>query len=181
MSTAPKPSIEELDVLQDEEENEHEQTEVDSKNAVHLEKSKDGWFKAAPHGKARKKYKRKVHNEETGELFESAETKIVQNLEVDKKTKMDHAQSNVGSRQTQGNVQNFKKFKKNLVIAGAGLHQIEPVRFISVLPKESERQRELEAMQNALDQQQRLADSLFSGEESRKGIRSYFGRGRKRN
>lgn len=181
MSTAPKPSVEELHVLQDEEENEYEETEVDSKNAVHLEKSNDGWFKAAPHGKARNKFKRKVHNEETGELFESAETETVQNLEVDKKNKTDHVQSNLGSRQTQGNSQNFKKFKKNSVIAGAGLHQIEPVRFIPVLPKESERQKELEAMQNALDQQQRLADSLFSGEESRKGIRSYFGRGRKRN
>lgn len=68
------------------------------------------------------------------------------------------------------------------------MHSIAPITLVSVLPKESERQKELEEMQHELDSEQRAADSLFTGDEGRKrkeGIRNYFGsaqasRGRRR-
>lgn len=152
----------------------------------HLQQTNDGWLCAAPQGKERDRCKRsRAELSALGDEFlrDSAETIFCSNLQVGPPNR-EHTDGAISS----SNVQNFKKFKKNSIIAGAKMHSIAPITLVSVLPKESERQKELEEMQHELDSEQRAADSLFTGDEGRKrkeGIRNYFGsaqasRGRRR-
>ena len=152
----------------------------------HLQQTNDGWLCAAPQGKGRDRCKRsRAELSALGDEFlrDSAETIFCSNLQVGPPNR-EHTDGAINS----SNVQNFKKFKKNSIIAGAKMHSIAPITLVSVLPKESERQKELEEMQHELDSEQRAADSLFTGDEGRKkkeGIRNYFGsaqasRGRRR-
>mmetsp|Transcript_29452 Transcript_29452/g.85707 ORF Transcript_29452/g.85707 Transcript_29452/m.85707 type:complete len:910 (+) Transcript_29452:175-2904(+) len=67
-------------------------------------------------------------------------------------------------------VKDFKRFRKNTIIRGS-----MAVSFRSVLPKESERQRQLEQMQRELEKSTREADALFMGEEAG-SITSFFGK-----
>lgn len=67
-------------------------------------------------------------------------------------------------------VKDFKRFRKNAIIKGS-----IAVTFRSVLPKESERQRQLEQMERDLEKSTREADALFMGEEAG-SITSFFGK-----
>lgn len=141
-----------------------------------LQQTNDGWLRAAPQGKGRDRCKRsRAELTALGDAFlrDSAETIFCSNLQVAPPNREAHTD---GARNP-SNVKNFKKFKKNSIIAGAKMHSIAPITLVSVLPKESERQKELETMQNELDSEQRAADSLFTGNEGKKrreGIRNYF-------
>ena len=157
------------------------------KKKITLLQKKNGWLCAAPQGKARAHYKRsRTELGEMGDAFlrESAETIFCSNLIVARNNKKDQ----IDVTTPFSHVKNFKKFQKNSIIAGAKMHSIAPITLVSVLPKESERQKELETMQSDLDREQRAADSLFCGNDGRKGrggIRDHFGlaqasRGRRR-
>ena len=163
-----------------------------------LKETSDGWMCAAPQGEARTKFKRsRAELSEIGEITLSnpAETEFKSNLVVRTKKdiqRMKEANENAVTPATLGGVKNFKRFKKNSIIPGAKMHSISEVRLISVLPKESERLKELQARQSELEREQRAADSLFTGEDGArkgKGIRNYLkggarsgsrGRGKKR-
>ena len=62
------------------------------------------------------------------------------------------------------NAKNFKKFKKNYVIYGARIHNISQIHLVSVLSKESERQKELQSMQSELEREQHVANMLFEND-----------------
>ena len=73
----------------------------------------------------------------------------------------------------------FKRFRKNHVIRGFTSFNTDgnvarKIRLVSVLPKESERQKELEMKQQELDREQAYADALFNdyGAVGKKGRRS---------
>ena len=68
-------------------------------------------------------------------------------------------------------VKDFKRFRKNTVIRGS----TGGIRFRSVLPKESERQRQLQQLERQLAENTREADALFYGEEAG-SITSFFGK-----
>lgn len=68
-------------------------------------------------------------------------------------------------------VKDFKRFRKNTVIRGS----TGDIRFRSVLPKESERQRQLQQLERELADNTREADALFYGEEAG-SITSFFGK-----
>ena len=68
-------------------------------------------------------------------------------------------------------VKDFKRFRKNTVIRGS----TGDIRFRSVLPKESERQRQLQQLERELAEDTREADALFYGEEAG-SITSFFGK-----
>ena len=80
-----------------------------------------------------------------------------------------------------------KRFQKNPIIAGSGLHSIAGVRMKSMVPGDCERRRVLESSQRELDKEQRAADELFAGVAGGRGvttgsrgsaIRSFFGANR---
>jgi hypothetical protein len=68
-------------------------------------------------------------------------------------------------------VKDFKRFRKNAIIRGC----TGGISFRSVLPKESERQRQLEQMEREREESMREADALFMGEEAG-SIMSFFGK-----
>lgn len=140
-----------------------------------LQQSGDGWYIAAPQGKKRSKYKRsRAELSKMGEIDfkEPAETEFVQGLIVRSKEDLKKMQ------QSNGKTKDFKKFKKNSIIPGARMHSISQIRLVSVLPKESERQKELQNMHSDLEREQKAGDSLFEndggGKKRGKGIRNYF-------
>lgn len=147
-----------------------------------LSQTQDGWFCAAPQGKERECYKRPLAEcNEMGDINvrSSAQTEYCDDLVVRPKQSRKRIAHEVQMNSTNANsekVKDFKRFKKNPIIAGAKMHSISQIPLISVLPKESERQRELENMQLDLEREQLVADALFSGEggKSRKGIQNYF-------
>jgi hypothetical protein len=171
----------------------HTVTEVDQNDDEHskadqttqksrLSQTEDGWFCAAPQGRERSLYKRPLEEfNEMGDINirSSAETEYCNDLVV--RSKQSHVRNtqDVQINSTTINsdkVKDFKRFKKNPIIAGAKMHSISQIRLISVLPKESERQRELESMQLDLEREQLVADALFSGERgtNKKGIQNFF-------
>ena len=56
------------------------------------------------------------------------------------------------------------------------MHSITQIQFVSLLPKESERQKALELSQIELDREQSAADELFADNTGRKkqGIRAFL-------
>ena len=69
-------------------------------------------------------------------------------------------------------VKDFKRFRKNTIIRGS----TGGISFRSVLPKESERQRQLQQRQRELEQTTREADALMWGDEAGSTITSFFGK-----
>ena len=142
-----------------------------------LQQSGDGWYIAAPQEKKRSKYKRS--RDEFSKMVEidfkqPAETEFVQGLIVRSKEDLKKMQ------QSNGKTKDFQKFKKNSIIPSARMHSITHIRLVSVLPKESELQQELQNMHSAdLEREQKAGDSLFEndgggGKKRSKGIRNYF-------
>ena len=101
---------------------------------------------------------------------EPAETEFVQGIVRSKEDLKKMQQSN-------GKTKDFKNFKKNSIIPGARMHSISQIRLVSVLPKESERQKELQNMHSDLEREQKVGDSLFAndggGKKTGKGIHNY--------
>jgi hypothetical protein len=149
-----------------------------------LPKKKNGWLSSAPKNAIeRAKYKStKADLEEIDVVFpsESAITVKKKGLVVrsDEECRARQAQMKAargsGPRIVTGRdgkpVKDFKRFRKNVVIRSGG----GGVRFRSVLPRESERQRQLEQMERDLEKSQREAEALFNGDDAG-SIRSFFG------
>ena len=66
-------------------------------------------------------------------------------------------------------MKDFKRFRKNVFIPGS----TSLIRFRSVLPRESERLRQLELAERELEKNEREAEELFHDRGG--GIRSFFG------
>ena len=141
--------------------------------------TEDGWFVAATG--PRKNYRKKIDEIEDGDEENPkhpAKTARVKGLIVREYVP---PAPRTTSRKN-GNKKDFKRFRKNHVIRGFtsfsadGKHKSSQprVRLVSVLPKESERQKQLEMQQEELDKEQAYADALFddSGNAGKKGRRS---------
>ena len=145
----------------------------EGKKKMSLPAAKDGWL-VAPKGKARSKYMRKVteivNDQEV--IVESAQTETC-NLVVSKSKPVNQI-SNVSNNNI--TTKDFKRFRKNSIIPGARMHSITQIQFVSLLPKESERQKALELSQIELDREQSAADELFADNTGRKkqGIRAFL-------
>lgn len=143
-----------------------------------LQVTNDGWYVAAPI--ARKNYRKKIEEVE-GTVEENpkhaAKTARVKGLVVREYVR---PAPRTVSRSNNGIKKDFKRFRKNHVIRGFttfnsnGQANHRTVRLVAVLPKESERQRELEMKQQELDREQAYADALFNdnGATGKKGRRS---------
>ncbi len=171
---------------------------VKNKRKMKLPETGDGWLCAAPQGKKRKAFKRsRAELSAMGEMefSEPAVTDFCGGLVVRSKNELERMSRAQSQNQTRKNnqhsqnittngtsvVKNFKRFKKNSIISGARMHSISQIRLVSVLPKESERQKELQAMHYEMDREQRESDMMFvdaEGVTGKKkkggGIRSYF-------
>lgn len=138
----------------------------------------DGWYVAAP--AARKNYRKKieiddVEDEDEKNRMHAAKTAKVKGLIVREYVP---PAPKTASRRANAK-KDFKRFRKNHVIRGFTSFNSDgkvarKIRLVSVLPKESERQRELEMKQQELDREQAYADALFndSGALGKKGRRS---------
>jgi len=140
-----------------------------------------GWLVAAPQGRKRAHYRRDATMVKDGETYfpNPAETEKCSSLIVRsaKDVQLLRLTENV-TFDSGKNVKNFKRFRKNSVISGSRMHSLTQIRLVPVLPKESERQRQLVESQNALERERRAADSLFAGEDGYKrgkgSIARYF-------
>jgi len=162
-----------------------------------LKVTADGWLVAAPQGRKRARYRRPADELASyGEapLSDPAQTEHCNSLII-MRTKEDARHPITTANRTNDhhnrNVKDFKRFQKNSVITGARMHSLSQIRLRAVLPKESERQRQLVESQQELELEQRAADSLFAvcEDNSRRGksnLRNYFqatakrGNGRRR-
>ena len=132
----------------------------------------DGWFIAAP--ALRKKYRKKIDDIEAGEDEErprqAAKTARVSGLIV-----RQYVPLAPRTAIRRNNKKDFKRFRKNHVIRGFtsfadGRNTSAPrIRLVSVLPKESERQRQLEMQQAQLEREEERVDALFREEGSGRG------------
>jgi hypothetical protein len=171
MSTSRMPKTNTSKIEIDQEDTELEAAEevdtgLNEKHIVKLPTTDNGWL-VAPKGSSRSKYKRDLTH--TIDIAESAETEICQLIVHNRK--VTHQLVSVSS-----NAQDFKRFKKNSIIAGSRMHSISEIRMVSLLPQESERRRDLEVNQEEQNKQERAADALFADESGRgrRGIRSFM-------
>lgn len=142
-----------------------------------LKVTEGGWLVAAPQGRKRARYRRpaaELASYGEGPLSDPAQTEHCNSLIILQEENVQNPISLLSR-----NVKNFKRFQKNSVITGARMHSLSQIRLRSVLPKESERQRQLADSEQELKREQHAADSLFSGgnDKSRRGksnIRNYF-------
>ncbi len=89
------------------------------------------------------------------------------------------AQNNNNNNQDNVKRKDSKRFRKNSIITGATMNSINPIRLVSLLPKDSDRRRELELDRIENDRRQSAGDALFDDDVgSRKrgtgAIRSYL-------
>lgn len=149
----------------------------DEDERLSLAMTEDGWYVAAP--VARKNYRKKIEDAEYDKEENprhAAKTARVKGLIVREYIPPAPKTTN---RRTNGK-KDFKRFRKNHVIRGFTSFNADPrkisgkIRLVSVLPKESERQKELEMKQQELDREQAYADALFNdgGAAGKKGRRS---------
>ena len=139
---------------------------------IPLPTTSDGWLVAAP--KSRKAYRKAIEETDAENPTVSAETEKVNGLVVRAYVKP-AVVARPGRSARRG--KDFKRFRKNIVIRGfsssepkyadynASSHNdttLPTIRLVSVLPKESERQRQLEIQQQELEREQEIADSLFN-------------------
>jgi hypothetical protein len=156
---------------------------------VSLPTTDNGWLVAAPSGTKRRDYRVSDANLEEQEIMvcTPADSELCKGLIV--RTVEAAKESMVAARNkstTSSNKPNFKKFQKNSILAGnyraVGSARI---RLCSVLPKESERQRQLELSQREVEREEQIADALFTdvqkGPSRRRGggssgnsVRSFF-------
>jgi len=151
-----------------------------------LKAAEGGWLVAAPQGRKRARYRRpaaELASNGGGSLSDPAQTEHRKTLIV-LRTQLDdvqqHSDRNARTIGRNQNLKDFKRFQKNAVITGARMHSLSQIRLRAVLPKESERQRQLAESEQELEREQRAADCLFAGGENgnRRGkstLRNYFG------
>jgi hypothetical protein len=163
-----KPAAEEPDtrtekVIVDEESD--NESAPDEDRRLSLPVTEDGWFVAAP--AARKNYRKRledVQDDEESPKHAAAKTARVKGLIV---REYAPPAPRTASRRNNGK-KDFKRFRKNHVIRGFssfsndGSNNPNMIRLVSVLPKQSERQKELEMKQQELDREQAYADALFN-------------------
>lgn len=158
----------------------------DEDKRLSLAVTDDGWYVAAP--AARKNYRKKIEDledaDEESPKHAAAKTARVKGLIVREYVP---PAPKTFSRKNNGK-KDFKRFRKNHVIRGFTSFNADPekvsrkIRLVSVLPKESERQKELEMKQQELDREQAYADALFNdgaavgkkGRRSGGSIAGYF-------
>ena len=138
---------------------------------IPLPTTSDGWFVAAP--KSRKAYRKAIDEIEAENPLVAAETQRVRGLIVRAYVKP-AATTRPGRSARRG--KDFKRFRKNNVIRGFSSSEpnyadfnssshnatLPTISLISVLPKESERQRQLLEQQQELEREQEIADNLFN-------------------
>jgi len=153
----------------------------DNKRKLSLSMTSDGWY-LAPKGNKRAKYRRDITDIliEQGGPLESAQTELSSLIVRKKKNAIVNVNLTGGdkmeSTNQRTNRKDFKRFRKNSIIRGASEHSFNRIRFISLLPKESERQRELQASQSEHERKERAGDLLFadSSAAKKRGIKSYL-------
>ncbi|KAL7466449.1 hypothetical protein ACHAXS_006748 [Conticribra weissflogii] len=167
--------------------------------------TEDGWFVAAPSKRTAYRSSTKEIEELMGDegFRESAQTAIVSGLVVREyvsPNEISHVSAPAGRfnlTEHSNKKKDFKRFRKNAVMRGYStfvptyasgsqrrhLQIAAPsIRLVSVLPKDSERQRQLEIQQLELERDQEAADLLFNdggggggGRGGRSNIRGFFG------
>jgi hypothetical protein len=128
-----------------------------------LASTEDGWMIAAPKDAAgRRAYLRpkeeimdRFHQEEPVEEAETVVCSLIARPFDPNRNRL----TGVRNKSNKGGI-DFKKFRKNSIIKAGRSSRIE---MRSVLPKETELQRQMEEQQRALEEQQRAADELFHG------------------
>ena len=187
----------------DEHKNQPANVECEQKKRFMLPKTKDGWLVAAPSDpKTRSKYKRKniqIHvistskDSDCDEKFEpnnfkslgasimmeamAAETVIKSDLII-ASWRENNNDTDLPQNHRKSTSKDFKRFRKNRV---SKAHPSINITFTSVLPSESERELQLQLSQAQMENEQRIADALFTddrGSKSRKvgrgGIMQYL-------
>eukprot|EP00984_Skeletonema_dohrnii_P017817 scaffold8186_cov132-Skeletonema_dohrnii-CCMP3373.AAC.4 len=138
---------------------------------IPLPTTSDGWFVAAP--KSRKAYRKAIDDTEAEGPLVAAETQKVSGLVVRAYVKP-AATARPGRSVRRG--KDFKRFRKNHIIRGFSSSEpkyadynssshnatLPTIRLVSVLPKESERQRQLEMQTRELERENEIADNLFN-------------------
>ena len=139
------------------------QVQIIRRGTKNLTKTSDGWFIAAPKGEKRKSYQ----NELEGELPPSIETDIIEGLVVEARKQNRDLPDPIDS-----SVPDYKGFRKNRVAIGTQARIV----MRSVLPEESQRQRELQEEEEAVEESDRAAERLFHDDTGGGGgnIRSHF-------
>jgi len=121
------------------------QVQPDVSKRINLPRAKNGWLVAAPTDN-RKAYR--CHPEDI--VYEPAATEHVENLVVRSKSSRPKASSSGP---------NFKRFRKNPVLQRH--YSSTSICFTTVLPKETERQRQMQLTQREMAEQEKAADALF--------------------
>ena len=147
----------------------------------HLPKTADGWLLAAPQSaRERGAYRSTVaeididagSEEDVAAVTERRSNLVVRNnAEVRELQRLQRSVQRRDGRKGRA-VRDFKQFRKNVVICGSDLLETH-IRLRSVLPKETERQRQLDITQRELEREQQAADALFN----EGGSRDHFKRG----
>lgn len=132
-----------------------------------LQVSSDGWFVAAPSGKKRKAYVREIAVGDHESPPPTAATAESSKLVVGAR-KTTFAMNARATSMGRCGGKNFKKFHKNTVTKGS----VSRIQLRSVLPEESEAERQLDERERALEEEQRVADALFRDPGA--GIRGHF-------
>ncbi|KAL9179466.1 hypothetical protein ACHAXT_008756 [Thalassiosira profunda] len=146
----------------------------------------DGWLVAAP--KKRKAYRKEIDDAEENVPDKSAESERV-SLQVRAYVPPNRAAGNRSTARAGGKKKkDFKRFRKNHVLgrnnnAPSNQSYVPTIRLCETLPKESERQRQLQQEQERLEEEQELADQLFndvgtkSGRKRGGGMRDFLSQG----
>lgn len=133
--------------------------------SARLESTDDGWLVAAPKNADREAYLRPVeeileHFEERGKGLMVAETVECSDLvfrpyDPNRNTGGNGSMARVGMKSKSG--KDFKRFRKNSIILGK-----KRIELKAEMTKDSSALRALESAQQAIDEQQREADELFT-------------------
>ena len=164
-----------------------DQQEVVCKNMKSLLSStNDGWLVAAPLGNARTEHKARMEeNTDFDETYPSHAviTEICRGLVVKSyKAAEEGPKVSTGNRLDNNRKKDFKRFKKNIVISSSKIHKLSQVQLISVLPKESEKQIQLMALEKEKKEENErdiefMEDDIRTKPRKRKAnsIQQYFG------
>ena len=165
--------------------------ERDQREIVHnsmkslLSSTNDGWLVAAPSGNARTQCRKRM--EEIADFdvtypSDAVSTEICRGLVV--RTYHNKESPKVSSEKRLGTHRknDFKKFKKNVVITSSKVHTISQVRLVSVLPKESEKQIQLRALEKEKEEENQRETDFMEADSRKKtrkrktdSIAQYFG------
>jgi len=139
----------------------------------------NGWMVSAP-SNDRSAYRTMINTDENNNSFsttlESAQTEKRGNLVVRSKQDILNIRQQQSFRHPRNNSSsgpNFKRFKKNRIICARARSLSRSIKLRSVLPKESQKQIQLQLTQQELDRTQREADLLFADRLGGGGLGSH--------